>query len=211
MQLVIACIKWGYPAEYANRLLAGVRRNLALPHRFVCVTQDPAGLDPAIEVRPLDDKWPRLWNQLELFRHGTFLPGERVLYLDLDTVITGDLAPLAAKTGAIHLKDWGWARDVVYGGLMVWDAGIEHLDIYPRFGRATPGFRAFLDDPTLNIQDWMTLLGGWNRLDPSLVRSYRYHCIDGPPPNCRAVCFHGEPKPHAINKGWVPGFWTEAA
>ena len=38
----VVCIKWGekYSAEYVNRLYGMVQRQLSLPHRFVCLTED---------------------------------------------------------------------------------------------------------------------------------------------------------------------------
>ena len=50
----VLCLKWGtyYGPEYVNRLYAGVRRNLKRPFRFVCVTDNPAGLRPEVETVP---------------------------------------------------------------------------------------------------------------------------------------------------------------
>lgn len=95
----IICIKWGtkYGADYANRLLAMVARNITPPFRMICFTDDATGLHPDFEVRPLPvfdydapvrtkGKWPksRLWGDLGDVT-GT------VLFLDLDLVITGSL------------------------------------------------------------------------------------------------------------------------
>jgi hypothetical protein len=35
------------------------------------------------------------------------------------------------------------------------------------------------------------------------VYSYRYHSIGGPPGDAAVVCFHGEPKPAAVNAEWI--------
>jgi hypothetical protein len=197
--ITVACVKWGakYPARYANVLRAAVARHLARPHRFVCLTDDPSGLDAGIEARALSPGRVGWWNKLELFRPGQF--EGRVLYLDLDSVIVGDLAPLAARCGIVWLDDWGWRRRVYGSGTMVWDAG-EHADAWNDY---TPEVAARLEGD----QDWLTELGGWARLLPPLVRSYRYHCRGGPPPGCVVVGFHGAPKPHEVRGGWVPQHW----
>ena len=46
-QLTVACLKWGrkYGVDYVNILRDMVRRHLAVPHRFVCLTDDPAGIE----------------------------------------------------------------------------------------------------------------------------------------------------------------------
>jgi len=107
--LTVACMKWGtlYGPEYVNRLHAGVARHLARPFRFVCFTDDPVGLDTTIDARPLPDTGASAtrdsrWRKLALLRddlpdwHGT------VLFLDLDVVIVGDLAPFIDSPGAFY-------------------------------------------------------------------------------------------------------------
>ena len=53
--LNVICMKWGrlYGPEYVNNLHSGVTRHLKRPHRFVCFTDDPLGLNSAIETFPL--------------------------------------------------------------------------------------------------------------------------------------------------------------
>ena len=56
MQAVnVLCIKWGkkYGPEYVNKLHSMVRRHLHRPFRFVCLTDDGHGIDPAIEGKPI--------------------------------------------------------------------------------------------------------------------------------------------------------------
>lgn len=92
-------MKWGtrYPAFYANRLAAGVRAHLGLPHRFICLTDDPEGLDPAIEARPLPDiALPQAhamtpWRKLSVWNPDLDLPDGDILFLDIDLLITGRL------------------------------------------------------------------------------------------------------------------------
>jgi hypothetical protein len=55
MQAVnVLCIKWGkkYGPEYVNKLHSMVRRHLHRPFRFVCLTDDAAGIDPASRSSP---------------------------------------------------------------------------------------------------------------------------------------------------------------
>lgn len=51
----VVCISWGtkYGAPYVNRLHGMVRRNLAGPFRFVCITDADAGLAEGVEAHPL--------------------------------------------------------------------------------------------------------------------------------------------------------------
>ena len=100
--VLILTMKWGtlYGAEDVNRLYRQVRRHLARPHRFICFTDDAAGLAPGVEALPLPElglppgHGDTRWRKLALFRHdlGSFA-GMTALFLDLDLVVVDDLAP----------------------------------------------------------------------------------------------------------------------
>ena len=51
----VVCMKWGtlYGSHYVNRLYRGVARNMSRPFRFVCFTDDPAGVEAPVECKPL--------------------------------------------------------------------------------------------------------------------------------------------------------------
>ena len=95
----IVCMKWGtlYDAGFVNKLYGMVSRSISGEFRFVCMTDDPSGLNPAIEYQdcpaiegPLP--WRETgWRKIALWA-GT-LPGMEGdwLFLDLDVVITGSL------------------------------------------------------------------------------------------------------------------------
>ena len=187
MTLTVACVNHGdylgRGHEYVRRMKSMVARNLAQPYEFV-VLQD-------------EGSYGGWWSKIELFRPGRFKG--RVLYLDLDSVAVGPLDLLAAQRGIIDLRDWGWLTEVFGSGVMVWD-GDEHREIFDRFDAGVA--RAYRGD-----QDWITELGGWEVLPAHLCRSYRYHCAAAPPEDCVHVSMHGNPKPHEILSGWVPGVW----
>ena len=101
--LNVICYKWGtmYTAEEVNILRAMVKRNLSLPHRFFCITDDATGIDESeVEVRAmppydLPGNGPKIWT----FSDG-FLglgPDEHVVSLDIDLVVVGSLDFLADR------------------------------------------------------------------------------------------------------------------
>jgi hypothetical protein len=87
---VVATFVWGkkYGPEYMSRLVVGVSRHMADADISVIRCDD----DPLTNV-------PGCFARLRLFdpewaaAHG-FQPGDRVLVLDLDLIVTGDLGPL---------------------------------------------------------------------------------------------------------------------
>jgi len=121
--LSVVVWKWQAPdrprafeASYVNILAASIRRNYSQPHRFICVTHDAAGLDSSIEVVPFPvtlehvpaprgvrfpSSYRRLWNFSREARE-TF--GPRILAIDIDVVVTGDLTPLLSAPE--HFVSW---------------------------------------------------------------------------------------------------------
>src|SRR5574344_713434 len=96
----VLCLKWGtrYPAFFVNRLYAGVSRHLRPPFRFVCVTDDPSGLEKGIDAVPFPPKpegfpqdWPNIFVKLLVFQDGFSGLSGPTLFLDIDQIITGDL------------------------------------------------------------------------------------------------------------------------
>lgn len=108
---LILTMKWGalYTAADVNRLAAQVRRHLARPHRFVCFTDDAAGLDAGVEAKPLpalglpDGHRDTRWRKLALFRKGLGGLSGTALFLDLDLVVVDDLAPFFDLPGDFHI------------------------------------------------------------------------------------------------------------
>ena len=96
----VLCLKWGsyYGPDYVNKLYASVKRNLSRPFRFVCVTDNPAGLRPEVEAVPLPEDpgvigrpWPNIFVKLCLFKNGFADLSGPTLFLDVDVCITGPL------------------------------------------------------------------------------------------------------------------------
>lgn len=99
----IICMRWGkrYPVEYVNNLHAGVKRHLSRPFRFVCVTDQPEGLDEGVEAVPFPPnpgitawKWPNVFVKIELTRDGFANLEGPTLFLDLDVLIMDSLDEL---------------------------------------------------------------------------------------------------------------------
>src|SRR5690606_29567076 len=105
--------KWATPgyrasftSEHVNTLRRMVERHYPVPHRFLCITDDPSGLDDGIESCPIWDDYRAVPNPSGGGRPGCYLRlklwapemaeilGPRWVMLDLDCVITGDLRPL---------------------------------------------------------------------------------------------------------------------
>ncbi len=50
----VLCMKWGrrYGSNYVNTLYSMVQRNLTVPHRFICLTDDRPASGPRSSAGP---------------------------------------------------------------------------------------------------------------------------------------------------------------
>lgn len=131
MTLHVGCWKWGskYGPHYVNKLMRGVKRNLTLPHRFVCITDDPRGVE--CETWPIER--PDLlgirdgcYARLEMFSSAWQAKHkiERIICLDLDMVITGNLDPLFDRSEPfVILSKSHWNPCKFNGSVMSIQAG----------------------------------------------------------------------------------------
>lgn len=111
--LSVVTFKWQKPgyrsvfsAENVNICRRMVARHYPTEHRFICVTDDAAGIDPGIEIIPLwgdhasivNPSWangPSCYRRLKVFSEWfESSVTDRFVVLDLDVVITGALSPL---------------------------------------------------------------------------------------------------------------------
>lgn len=88
----VVCLKWGslYGPEYVNNLYAMVKRNLTQPFRFICFTENTAGLNSKIETKPLPAHLKGWWGKCYFFAQHDDIEGP-VLSIDLDMVIVDNI------------------------------------------------------------------------------------------------------------------------
>lgn len=190
-----------YAPEHVIRIQLQVRRWLTLPHRFVCLTDKPSADYNTILLR---HDWPKWWGKIELWREGLFFGP--VLYLDLDTTITGPLDEVATGHKFTVLRNFwvppGHAR--IGSGVMAWDPwhAPELVKIYERFA-ADPkrwmhdqqsadnlGDQGFIQRNTPIVPE------RWQDKHPGRVVSYRRHCENGiVPSGASIVCYGGRARP----------------
>jgi hypothetical protein len=221
-ELTVICFYWlgtrwredDLGSTYVNKLYRGVRRNLSTPHRFVCFTNEPKGIE--CETRPHSSpSWlgclPRLWQYSE----ESGLTGQ-VLSLDIDLIIVGSLDDLASYRGEFcvrskfrHGHQWKADGDVIgfkAGGYSkrLWSAFAEDP---VRVEQLTKGMeRYWIRYITKNECD------RWDKWWPNQIVSYKRHIRrnklkDDVLAEARIVSCHGRPRPHEINAAWIEEHW----
>ncbi len=211
-ELTVLCVlKSGgdYTPEYVRILRDGVAKHLTIPHRFVCLSD----VDVPCERIPLKHGWRGWWSKLEMFRPGVITG--KTLYLDLDTIITGTLDPVATipyEFAMLNIRE----KDTMVGnsGAMWFSRPQPH--VYERFVEKPDywidyhlknahnrymGDQAFVSDSFDEIPKLHHAL-------PGFFKSYKYdRCEARVPAGCSVVCFGGHPRPHEAG-GWVKQAWV---
>jgi uncharacterized Rossmann fold enzyme len=208
-----ATVKWGfkYGPDYVNILYDMIKRNLPAPldfkPRFICFTDDPSGLDPDIETQPLPKDLKGWWNKLYLFKEGVFDEGSRVVFLDLDTAIVGDIRDIVGYRGEFAiLRDFYRPRGLGSGAMM-WRGGFGTA-IWDQF------IKAGKPDIAGGDQAWIERFRGTPDILQDLFLdafiSFKESAMLSLPSRAKIVCFHGEPKPHQVKNGWLEQVWKKS-
>ena len=220
--ITVVCWRWRAPWRYrstyapatVHALQRMVARHYPHPHRFVCVTDDPRGLEvetlpiwrQGLNITPPEGmNWPSCYVRLRAFSaEARDWFGDRYVSLDLDTVITGDLTPLFARP-----EDFVIWNETDWPGLQHYNASIwlhtpgTRTEVWERFN-ANPvrhSRDAYRAGGRGGDQAWISYLLGPGEavFTPEQgVLSYRRHIVPNGgrlPAHARIVNFHGQVDP----------------
>lgn len=191
--LSVLCVKTGtkYSSEYVNILKRMVERNLTIPHNFYCVTDDPN-----VECETFETNLEGWWAKLELFKKRPFGLKGKILYLDLDIVIRENIDCFITESDFSIIKDWS---------LPMYNSSVFLLQT----GSRSKVWDEFIKDPEkaksqslCGDQHWITQNAKATYFPKEWCSSYRNSDFMG-----KIVVFHGHPKPHEVNDGWVKLLW----
>ncbi len=206
---VVVCIKAGpkYPSDYANRLFRAVRRN-GHEGRFYCLTDDPSGLERdiiALPVSPLCEGW---WHKIYLFSwdHGI---DARLLYMDIDMVVTGSLEDFLSYDGDFATGSRFNRPDQINSTIMSIPPGYGH-QVWTTFTRyRSMVMRSFGGDSRFLEAIVGPKTKRWQDMFPGQLVSYKKHVRGGPlPEGARLVSFHGRPDPEDVDDDFVKRCWV---
>lgn len=217
--LTVACYLWGnaYGIDDVRLLKRMVARHLTVLHDFVCITDRPeAFVGTSIRTAMLDDAAHvpgRIFGKLMTFHPeaGTLI-GRRILAMDLDCVVVGDMNPLVERDEPLVLwrnparQPWVHptgkaAKRALYNSSMV----LIEAGAMPEVWN---GFRKEIAGHIDGDQDWVSTVVGpdcpyWDESHGV----YRLGRTDTPgsgvdgllPDNARVVFFPGDK-----GKPWLP-------
>ena len=209
--ITVVSYKWGerYDPRYWNILKKSVERNLSVHHRFIVICDNTNGLSPDIETIKMNMKEDlfAMWTKMTIFRPKPFGITGRILLLDADTVITGNLDDLVDLEGDLYLyPDW-WHSAYAFAVTMMdegcrpilWETFLNNVKgNIMRFGRDEFFIKKLCPNEKFFPKPW--------------VRSYKAHSSTYKerkgelPMGCKFLCFHGKPDPHQILGNTVNGY-----
>lgn len=203
-----------FAATHVNTLARMIDRHYQPPHRILCVTDQPKGIDPHVVIVPAWNDFadvtsphgrpyrnPSCYRRLRAFHPAIgAVFGDRFVSVDLDTVIVADLAPLFDRPEDFVI--WGETnkRSWYNGSLWLLRAGARP-QVWTQFNPRTSPHVAYRAGRFGSDQGWISYILGpgeatWSIMDG--VYSYRVHLKPRGstlPANARVVNFHGEHDP----------------
>jgi hypothetical protein len=187
-----------YSTDWVGAMLYGLRSH-GYTGRVVCLSD--VHVSYPVEVVPLRKDWPGWWSKLELFRPGLFT--EPVLYLDLDTLVVGNVSKLLAIRSPLAMLSDFYRPTLAASGVMAWMPGETSAKIYDLALRGIPGrgrMDVWLDSHGITADRVQDMAEG--------VYSYKAHARAKAPDDAVLVCGHGNPRFTSPAAGWAHELWT---
>jgi hypothetical protein len=202
-----------YTAEHVNIWAAMLRRNITVPHRLVCVTDIPEGINDCVEVVPLpwfprvdNPHWPehlgkpQCYRRLDMYRKGaedTY--GKRTLMLDLDVVIAQNIDDIVTYAGDVMFMR-SQSGDRMYNGSLQFVKAGKRAKVFDEFSveNAQKASKRYVGSDQAWLHD---ALGVYEPTigDEHGVYFYRRR-MKQVPENARVLFFPGAVKPWHLDK-----------
>jgi hypothetical protein len=225
VQKLIICVKWGdkFGPEYVNKLYGMARRHITGEFRLVCFTDNPNGLRPEVESRPLPDlgcphpeRTIGKWRKVVLWGDDVGGLSGPALFIDLDSVIINNIDGYFTHGSADDvILARNWAKPFSRMGqtsIFRFPIG-KNPQILANFRRDPQGTA----DKYHFEQHYITssVPGGIKFWPEHWTRHFRIHCLPyfplrlffaaRKPKNAKVVTFPGGPNPDDV----VLGRWDE--
>lgn len=212
-----------YGSEHVNILYHSVKRNTTVPFRFICVTDDPSGLDNAVEVVELWDKCRNLGgclNRMFVFdKSMAAILGNRFICIDLDCVIVSNVDSILTRSEDFIINQFeskGNHNQLYNGGLFLMNAG-SRQQVWDKFNFTnSPGVISELHEKKNMVgddQSWIQhILGEKESLFTHADGVYDYNFINPKntlPDNAKIILLPGKFDP-SIEKNhisWIKDHW----
>jgi hypothetical protein len=231
MQTVnIICIKWGtkFDASYVNKLYSMVSRNITLPFRFICFTDNAHDIDPSVEVKDIpmvgfkdfDERLPwsfgHGWLKVTSFADPLYDLTGPTLFLDLDVVIVDNIDCFFQPAGEFFvIKEWDKKDATGNTSVYRYEIG-AHSDLIELLKNHKERELAKVRNEQEFVTQNLATQGKLQYWPAEWCVSFKRHCMAKGimswfkpatiPKGAKIVVFHGKPNPPDVIAG-VSGKW----
>lgn len=239
--LSVVCFQWNngfrdYAPRYVNVLARAFKRNISIPHRFICITDEVHGFSDDVELIRLPDearkvasipspegpRFPASFRRLWALSQEAKSLGDVLLMTDIDCTITGSVDPLVEhiyKAGVDFVgwrpcSLWGTTRERIGGGTWLVRAG-AHAEVWEEFAQDPQGSIKKARDAGFRGSDQAYLSWKFKGCEVWPKDSGIYQAQDVKPngykrlpPGARIVHFNGKIKPWTMTHiPWIKQHW----
>ena len=214
--MIIACVRTGtvYRMEYVIRLRNMIARHMHRPYTLICFTDQPDRCEGVTFIDASDVGLTGWWAKMLIFST-EWRERSKIIYIDLDTVIIGDVTPLADVPGELAICEsftrlggntaypckYNSSVMVIGGGMAgyIWAAFEKRRDEllmrHERYGDQACIEELCPDAPFLQ-----------QFLPKDFFLNYR-HLTMIPPKSAAMINFGGASKPANCSIPWVQDVW----
>ncbi len=221
----VVCMKWGdkFGSWYVNKLYNMVKRNLTIPFRFWCITDNCEGITEEVSIVNLPEFIVHgiggRYKKLLIFDNDIFKFKNTVLFLDLNTIILDNIDCFFSIPGEfLIIKNWlqSPGNGKFSSAVMRFEPDVYEI-LWSEFLNARPD----RNENNHHGRHWNVHDQGWiSCMFPDLatwpkewVASFKYTCTfmanhkRKEPKEAKMISFHGKPNIHEVNEDWIVKEW----
>ena len=226
--LNFACVYYGdkYTFPYVRNLHSMVERNLTIPHRFICFTDNTVihrrkeFKNTNIEFKPFKRHDFNGWfNKLQLFSPDSGLDGD-TLYMDLDVVIMKNIdsfATIGESKNFVGMNDFNPTSGLFNSSIMRFNNKYHSKLIWEEYLKRRSECNNYHGDQEIisllikKHEDTISFPDEWTQSYKWLNREGKRYHIEKmtyeQDLNAKVCVFHGNPNPAESTQEWVKELW----
>jgi len=189
--------------EYISRLADGLSNNNTIGAKLHCVSiMDLSSIPSVTRIQPLNGNWKGWHIKSEIFREDLWKEYDRVLYIDLDTVICGDMDEILTSTSEFAMLHDFYHPEKQETGMLYFDPKATSCQSLYSMLVKRNAVKSIKDADLINR--WLKV----KKIQPDILQNY--HNIGSYKVSLvrdnkdwsdySVICFHGNPRPHHV--GW---------
>ena len=220
----VICMKWGnkYTSIDVNTLYSMVKRNLTIPFRFICLTDDKKNIRKQIECFEIPkisvpkSKEGSPWRKLALFTKTINDIKGKTLFLDLDIVIIDNIDCFFDFSDKLTIiENWTQkGKNIGNSSVYCFEFG-KYPDLFEYFNNNSEKITKEFKNEQIFLSKYLKDIDFWPE---NWCTSFKRHCIPRnllrffltpkKPLHTKIIVFHGRPKPiEAAHGGFYGNFY----